>query len=256
MGRALIEGMLRAEVVEPGDVTVRDLQSAAMERFVEDFGVSSVESNARAVSAAEVVLLCVNPQDMRDVLHGLEGLEGSRLYISIAAGVPLSMIEEALPAGQRVVRVMPNTPSLIGMGAAAYALGSDAGEHDAETVERILRAVGTVARVPEKLLDAVTGLSGSGPAYVYTVIEAMADGGVRMGLPRATALELAAQTVAGAAALVGHTGESPSALRDMFTSPGGTTIEGISVLEEYGVRSAFIEAVCAATRRSEELGLD
>jgi pyrroline-5-carboxylate reductase len=154
----------------------------------------------------------------------------------------------------RVIRAMPNTPALVGMGAAAYCLGSTATRDDAATAARLLGAVGLAVEVPERLMDAVTGLSGSGPAYVYLVIEALADGGVRSGLPRADALKLAAQTVLGAASMVMETGEHPAVLKDMVTSPGGTTIAGLAELERHGLRAALIDAVTAATRRAAELG--
>jgi pyrroline-5-carboxylate reductase len=176
------------------------------------------------------------------------------MIISIVAGLTLGALEEAAGAGARVIRVMPNTPALIHQGAAAYALGSSATDDDAVVAERIFGAVGTIARVKEELLDVVTGLSGSGPAYVYLMIEALADGGVLMGLPRALALQLAAQTVAGSAAMVLQSDQHPAALRDMVTSPGGTTIAGVEALELHGARAAFLAAVRAATERARELG--
>jgi pyrroline-5-carboxylate reductase len=174
--------------------------------------------------------------------------------LSIAAGVTLRTLEEALPAGAPVVRAMPNTPALIGAGAAAIAAGSSAGEDDLAWAERVLGSVGTVARVPESLLDAVTGLSGSGPAYVFLVAEALIEGGVLAGLPRPVSSSLAVQTLLGAARLLAESGDGPEALRAAVTSPGGTTAAGLRALERAGVRSAFLDAVMDATERSRELG--
>jgi pyrroline-5-carboxylate reductase len=174
--------------------------------------------------------------------------------VSIAAGITLAELERMLAPGTRVVRVMPNTPCLVGCGASGYALGAAATKADGELVNEILFSIGISFLLPEQLLDAVTGLSGSGPAFVALVIEALADGGVLCGLPRDTALRLAAQTVLGAARLVLETGKHPAQLKDMVASPAGTTIEGLKVLEEKGLRAALIQAVEAAARRSKELG--
>ena len=166
----------------------------------------------------------------------------------------MNALEAAAAQNLRIIRAMPNTPALVGKGAAGYCPGTRATRDDAQTARLLLGAVGLAVEVPERLMDAVTGLSGSGPAYVYLVIEALADGGVRAGLPRADAIRLAAQTVLGAAAMVLETGEHPAVLKDMVTSPGGTTIAGLAELERHGLRSALIEAVSAATRRAIELG--
>jgi pyrroline-5-carboxylate reductase len=177
-----------------------------------------------------------------------------RLVISIAAGVTLAALEGAVSENFRIIRAMPNTPALVGHGAAGYCLGTRATPADAATAQALLGAVGLAIQVPERLMDAVTGLSGSGPAYIYLVIEALADGGVRAGIPRVDALRLAAQTVLGSAAMVLETGEHPAVLKDMVTSPGGTTIAGLATLERHGVRSALIEAVTVAAERAAELG--
>jgi pyrroline-5-carboxylate reductase len=192
---------------------------------------------------------------MGDVLGELRGRVTTRhLVVSVAAGIPLAAIASGLGPGPRLVRVMPNTPCLIGQGASAYCLGPGATAADGELVGRLLSAVGRAYVVPEKLLDAVTGLSGSGPAFVYVMIEALSDGGVRMGLPRDVATTLAAQTVRGAAEMVLASGEHPAVLKDRVASPGGTTIAGLQALESGAVRAALIAAVEAATRRSVELG--
>jgi pyrroline-5-carboxylate reductase len=187
--------------------------------------------------------------DLRD------GLRPDQLIVSIAAGISLKTLADGLGSGCRIIRVMPNTPCLVGCGASAYSRGPHATEQDAQLVQRLLSNVGTAVEVPEKLLDAVTGLSGSGPAYVYQIIEALSDGGVRMGLPRETATRLAAQTVLGAAQMVLSTGQHPGALKDAVTSPGGTTIAGLHALERGGLRGTLMDAVEAATQRAKELSV-
>jgi pyrroline-5-carboxylate reductase len=203
---------------------------------------------------ADVVILAVKPDVVVPVLQGIGSLlRPEQTVISIAAGVPLVRLERNIPRPVPVVRVMPNTPCLVGAGASAYALGSNAGPRDAARAEAVFSSVGRVVAVKEALLDTVTGLSGSGPAYIYLVIEALADGGVRMGLPRDVALVLAAQTVLGAARMVLETGEHPAQLKDRVTTPAGTTAAGLFVLEERSVRAALAEAVRAAAARSREL---
>ena len=210
-------------------------------------------SNAAVAAGSDIIILCVKPNDVAQALKEAGDVTG-KLLISIAAGVPISRLREWTRGEPRLIRVMPNTPALIGHGAAAYAAGAGATDQDLALADRIFGATGIVVRVKEGLLDAVTGLSGSGPAFVYTVIESLADGGVLMGLPRDVALRLASQTVLGAAAMALQTGLHPAELRDQVTSPGGTTIAGIEALEAGGVRSAFISAVRAAAVRSGELG--
>ncbi|WAC20789.1 pyrroline-5-carboxylate reductase [Luteolibacter sp. SL250] len=256
MGTALVEGAVKAGVTKAADITGCDPFPAAREAFVKSTGASIAGSAAGVASASEVILLATKPQDIAGALSDIAGAAAGKplLVISIAAGVTLAALEDAAPENLRIIRAMPNTPALVGKGAAGYCLGSRATAEDAAAAEALLGAVGLAVRVPEKLMDAVTGLSGSGPAYVYLVIEALADGGVKAGLPRADAIRLAAQTVAGAAAMVLETGEHPAVLKDMVTSPGGTTIAGLAALENAGVRSGFISAVDAATRRATELG--
>jgi pyrroline-5-carboxylate reductase len=253
MGTALLNGIVARGLCAPGDITISDPSPASIAAAVAALpGVRVADSNDQAVRGADAVLLCVKPTAVVPLIASLQELPPV-LLISIAAGVPVARMEAA--AGpHRVIRVMPNTPALIGKGASAYSPGTTATGADSELTERLLGAVGTITRVPEKLLDAVTGLSGSGPAYVYTIIEALADGGVLEGLTKEQALQLAAQTVAGAAGMVLQTGLHPAVLRDQVTSPGGTTIAGVAALEAKGLRSALIEAVRAATRRARELG--
>jgi pyrroline-5-carboxylate reductase len=256
MGTALVQGAIRSGMVKPADVKGCDPFAGSRAAFAEATGAEVFESVEQVAATSEVLLVCTKPQDVAGALIDAAGFAngGDRLVISIAAGVTLPVLESAVPENFRMVRAMPNTPALVGHGAAGYCLGTRANSQDAESARSLLGAVGLAVQVPEKLMDAVTGLSGSGPAYIYLVIEALADGGVRVGLPRADAIRLAAQTVLGAAAMVLETGEHPAVLKDMVTSPGGTTIAGLAELERNGLRSALIEAVGAATRRSSELG--
>ena len=256
MGTVLVEGAIRSGVVSAAEVMGCDPFAGSREAFAQATGSQVFSEITEIAAASEVLLLCTKPQDalaaLADAAKSANGQ--NRLVISIAAGVTLAALEAAVPENFRVIRAMPNTPALVGRGAAGFCLGTRANLDDAQGAQSLLGAVGLAVQVPEKLMDAVTGLSGSGPAYVYLVIEALADGGVRAGLPRADAVRLAAQTVLGAAAMVLETGEHPAVLKDMVTSPGGTTIAGLAELERHGLRSALIEAVGAATRRSAELG--
>lgn len=255
MGGALLRGVCAALDDTALQINLCDAVPAAVKSLRESLPVQAGAGTPAQVAAdSDLVLLAVKPQDMRALCETLAQVRGSRLYLSIAAGIPLASLESWLGGAQRVIRAMPNTPALVGAGAAAFARGTLASEADAGLARTVLGGVGIVEEVPEKLLDAVTGLSGSGPAYGYTVIEALADGGVLKGLPRATALRLAAQTVLGAAKMVLETGKHPAALRDEVTSPGGTTIAGLEQLEAHGLRHALVQAVRAATERGVELG--
>ena len=254
MATALGRGFIKAGLVAPGDLMASDPVAGARDRFAQATGAPTTGDNLQVVAASDVVLLAVKPQQMAGVLAELHGkITSAQLVISIAAGLRLEVLAKGLGPEVRLVRVMPNTPCLVGQGACAYCLASEATDDDARLVEGLLGAVGICYRVEEKLMDAVTGLSGSGPAFVYVAIEALSDGGVRMGLPRAVATALAAQTVLGAAQMVLATGDHPAVLKDRVTSPGGTTIAGIKALESGGLRAALIEAVEAAARRSIEL---
>ena len=205
------------------------------------------------IEQSDIVFLAVKPQQMPELYRQLHPVDSGRLIVSVAAGVTLTQLSQGLGT-QRLIRVMPNTPCLIGQGAAGYCLGDQASEGDAATVGRLLDAVGISCRLPESLMDAVTGLSGSGPAFVYQFIEALSDAGVWMGLSRDAAVRLAVQTVLGAAQMVQQTGEHPAVLRDRVTSPGGTTIAGLEALERGALRATVMSAVRAATQRSRELG--
>jgi pyrroline-5-carboxylate reductase len=255
MATALARGLLAADLATTGRVLASDPSPAAAERFAQETDCRLAANNREVVAGADVVFLAVKPQQIVAVLQELRGHAGrDHLVISIAAGVPLATLAAGLGPGPRLVRVMPNTPCLVGQGASGYCLGAGATAADADLVAQLLAAVGSAHRVDEALLDAVTGLSGSGPALVYVMIEALADGGVKAGLPRDIALALAAQTVRGAGEMVVKTGEHPGVLKDAVASPGGTTIAGLAALESGGVRGALIAAVEAATRRSAELG--
>lgn len=255
MGSALVKGWLQAGLLQPQQIRAYDVATKHLGTVCEQLGIRAAESEADAAMEADLLLVAVKPYDVQQALESAFANvpDGPPLVLSIAAGVPLAKLEAAAP-GRAVIRVMPNTPALVLAAASAYARGTDATDADAELAGTLLGAVGRALEVPEKLLNAVTGLSGSGPAYVYLAIEALADGGVRCGLPRAAAIELAAQTVLGAAQMVIETGEHPGVLKDRVTSPGGTTIAGLAELERNGFRSALIEAVTAATKRADELG--
>jgi pyrroline-5-carboxylate reductase len=254
MGTSLVAGAVRSGMIAPENLTGFDPSDAARAAFAEVTG-GTASADLADLASSEVLVLCTKPHHAADALEAVRAVAApDGLLVSVAAGLTIDWLESHAPEGWRVVRCMPNTPALVGAGAAAFARGESATGDDAGFTRDLLESVGIANEVPESLLDAVTGLSGSGPAYVFTIIEAMADGGVRAGLPRETALQLAAQTVLGAATMVMETGIHPGVLKDQVASPGGTTIAGLAALEAGGVRSALIEAVTAATRRSKELG--
>lgn len=255
MAEALFKGMLTSGLFARKDILASDVNAGRLRQITEKYGIKTTAGNKDVIREADIVILAVKPAVMPTLLGELGPLarEG-QLYISIAAGISTGLIESYFPLTVPVIRVMPNTPCLVGAGASAFAPGSNAGEEHARIAETLLKAVGTAVQVPEHLMDAVTGLSGSGPAYVFTIIEALADAGVRAGLPRDTAAGLAAQTLLGAAKMVLESGEHPARLRDMVTTPGGTTIAGLHVLEAGKLRANLMDAVMAATNRSRELG--
>jgi pyrroline-5-carboxylate reductase len=255
MATALARGWLAAGLLTPDRARASDPLPHAREAFRQQTGVHAGHDNRQVVADSRLLVLAVKPQNVREVLEEVgPTLTPEHCLVSIAAGVTLRQLAEGLGRPCRLVRVMPNTPCLIGASASAYCPGETANEEDIRLVERLLGAVGRAVRVPEKLLDAVTGLSGSGPAFVYVIIEALSDGGVRVGLPRDVATLLAAQTVLGSARMVLETGLHPGALKDNVASPGGTTIAGLHALERGGLRAALMDAVEAAARRSAELG--
>jgi pyrroline-5-carboxylate reductase len=255
MAAALAKGLVRAELVVPREIIASDPFETARKNFATEVGAKPVASNAEAAKLADVLILATKPDQVSAALADISGVfTKNHLLISIAAGVTLAKLEGALPTGARVIRVMPNTPALVGAGASAFALGKSATAADGELAKKLLSAVGVAIQVKESLLDAVTGLSGSGPAYVYQFIEALSDGGVAAGLPRDIATRLAAQTVLGGAKMVLETGQHPGALKDQVTSPGGTTIEGLHELEKGKLRATVMSAVRAATEKSKKLG--
>ncbi len=255
MATALARGFIHAKIAFPKEISAADPVDAARKHFAAALGVRPGASNLEVAQAATVLILATKPDQVGAVLAEISGaFTKKHILISIAAGVTLAKIESALPTGARVIRVMPNTPALVGEGASAFALGKNATPADGERAKKLLSAVGIAFQVKESLLDAVTGLSGSGPAYVYQFIEALSDGGVASGLPRDIATKLAAQTVLGGAKMVLETGEHPGVLKDQVTSPGGTTIEGLHALEKGKLRATVISAVRAATEKSKKLG--
>jgi pyrroline-5-carboxylate reductase len=252
MAMALIQGTLRANLCSASEIIVSSRSRAGLEGLVSATGVCAAASNAEAVREADAIVLCVKPSDALTALQEAgKALDGS-LLISVVTGLKIATLRKAAP-GCRVVRAMPNTAAMVGRSATAIAMDGDTTREDVAVVERVFGSVGEVFAVAEEQLDAVTGLSGSGPAFVYLVMESLSDGGVAAGLPRKLAQDLAIQTVAGAAEMAASTKEHPALLREMVASPGGTTIAGLAVLEGAAVRSAFINAVKAATARSREL---
>ncbi len=258
MASALAGGFIRSEIVASENVYGFDVSQNACEKFKATYRANVCETPNEVVANADVLFFAVKPQYMLEALepvkHSLGDDPGRLLCVSIAAGLPISFYEKNLSPKIRFARVMPNTPCLVGEAASGFALNANATSKDGEIVKSLLSTVGIAFELPENQLDAVTGLSGSGPAYGYVAIEALADGGVMAGLPRAVALELAAQTLKGAAEMFLKTKTHPGALKDAVTSPAGTTIAGVAALEERGFRSALIEAVQRATIRSRELG--
>jgi len=254
MGEALAGGIITGGLARPEDITVHDIRKERLDHFRDILHTGVSEDLGAAVEGSDIVILAVKPQNMEEVLRDMAGPAAGRLVISIAAGVTLGFIEEILGEKARVIRVMPNMPALIGEGAAALAGGRNVTERDIATARRIFDSVGMTVVVEEDLIDAVTGLSGSGPAYGFIIIDALAQAGVSQGLEAETALELAAQTMLGAAKLCLKGDMTPAQLTDMVTSPGGTTIEGIKALKDGKIEETLAAAVEAATRRSKELG--
>jgi pyrroline-5-carboxylate reductase len=255
MAEAIIKGLLRAGTARPEGIIGTGRRTERLDELKRAYAIRTTTDNLAAAREADIIVLSVKPQAMdKLVVQVAPALDHRKLIISVAAGVPIAALERRLGAGARIIRTMPNTPSLVGAGACALARGEHASEEDLAVASRIFQAVGTTTVVEENLLDAVTGLSGSGPAYIFLVIEALSDAGVKVGLPRYTALKLAAQTVLGSAQLLIETNAHPGHLKDQVTSPGGTAIAGLHTLEAGGLRTTLINAVEAATRRAKELG--
>ncbi len=255
MGEALISGLLHSRSSTPENIICSDIRKDKLKIVKESYGVLTSGNNLNVVSASEIVVYAVKPQIMASVLRETAtSLDMSKLIISIAAGVPLSAIESCLNKDLRLVRVMPNIAASVKEGAAAIAPGKHALKDDLKVAKAIFDSVGKSVIIEEELMDAITGLSGSGPAYLFLIVDALADAGVKMGLSREDALLLSTQTVLGAAKLLMETNEHPGKLKDRVTSPGGTAIAGLHTLEQGGLRTTLINAVEAATRRSKELG--
>lgn len=254
MGEALLAAALRGGL-PPGDVTVAEPTPTRAAELAERHGVAVTEDAARAVAGADVVLLAVKPDVVPAVLGQVAAaLAPGTVVVTVAAGVPVARYEELLPAGTPVVRVMPNTPSLVGAGASGVAAGTHAQRQHLDAARALLAPTGLVLEVPEKLLDAVTAVSGSGPAYVFYLVDALAEAGVLLGLTRAQARELAVATFHGAAQMLRETGEHPVVLRERVSSPGGATVAGLRALDEHGVRAGMLAAAAAVAQRSAELG--
>jgi pyrroline-5-carboxylate reductase len=255
MATALAKGWQAAGLVTPNRCKASDPSADSRSRFQQNTRIAAGADNRAVVQASDILVLAVKPQMMPALLAEIRcDIREKHLIISIAAGISIAKLTEMLHGSYRVARVMPNTPCLIGLSATGFAVGPAATADDAALVERLFNGVGKAYALPETLLDAVTGLSGSGPAFVYVFIESLSDGGVRMGLPREVSTALAVQTVLGAARMVEETKLHTSILKDAVASPGGTTIAGLHALERAGFRAAIIDAVEAATRRSTELG--
>jgi pyrroline-5-carboxylate reductase len=255
MAGALILGLIQSEAVRPKSIVASDVKKERLAQLSKEYGIRVTLDNHALVRESSVVVLSVKPQVVDKVLTVIgPDVRKDQLVISIAAGVPIAALEARLPAGTRVVRTMPNVAALALAGATAISAGTHATEKDLRAASALFEAVGRVVTLDESLLDAVTGLSGSGPAYIMLMIDALADGGVKVGLHRDTALLLAAQTVYGAAKLLLDTGDHPGRLKDMVTSPGGTAIAGLHTLESGGLRRTLIDAVEVATLRAAELG--
>jgi len=253
LGEMLVRGLIEAGLTQPADVTVTTLHGVRSRQLAKSLGVRAAATNAEAARDADVVLLTVKPQQVVPVMREIGPvLTPAQLLVSAASSVSTAVLERHVKAGVPVVRAMPNTPALVRQGMTALSAGSSAGPAHLALAERLFGAVGQTVVLDERHMDAVTGLSASGPAFLYIVIESMADGGVKVGLPRDVALKLAAQTVLGAGAMVCETGEHPALLKDAVTTPSGTTIDGILELEDGGVRVAMLKAVVRATRRATE----
>ncbi|HET6739444.1 MAG TPA: pyrroline-5-carboxylate reductase [Kribbella sp.] len=255
MGETLLSGLIRAGW-RPEDLLITERREERAAELRERYGVDVV-SNLDAAKRADTLVLVVKPQDMPDLLAEIAPAIGpTQTVVSLAAGITTGFVESRLPDGVAVVRVMPNTPALVDEGMAAISRGAHCDESHLELAERLLAATGRVVRVPEKQQDAVTAISGSGPAYIFFVVESMIEAGVHMGLPRGTATDLVVQTVVGSAKLLRETGEHPTVLRERVTSPGGTTAAAVRELEDHKVRAAFLSAIEAARNRSRELAAE
>ena len=254
MAEALVKGLLSQEVVAPSDIYISDHKQKRCDSLSAEYKVQASVGGQAFLSVVDVLFLAIKPQAADAAMQEVyQAVRKDTLIVSIVAGLTLPVLEKYFTV-QPVVRVMPNTPLAVGEGMSAFALGTNAGEADANCIQQLLSAAGKAVQVKENVMDAVTGLSGSGPAYAFLMIDALSDGGVAAGLPRQAAITLAAQTMLGAARMVLETGQHPDILRDQVTSPAGTTIAGVRVMEQQGVRGALIDAVLAATEKSKAMG--
>lgn len=254
IAESLIDGILKAGLVMPSQITANDVTRDRLEHMADRFGINTTLNIQEIIKTSNILFLTVKPQIINSVLDAIAPfLLPSTLVVSVAAGITIGLLEAKL-ARIPIIRVMPNTPVAVGEGMSVLALGQYAGEENGQLVLTIFASVGRAIIMDENAMDAVTGLSGSGPAYAFVMIDALTDAGVRVGLTRNNALIMAAQTLLGAAKMVLETGEHPAKLRDMVTSPGGTAIAGVHSLEQHGVRAALIDAVQAATKRSQDMG--
>lgn len=254
MAEAIMKGVLAAGLFKAGDLLASDTSETRLKVIHQKYGIRTTRNNREAVREGDLVILGVKPLGVDGVLAEIKSELKEKVLVSVAAGVPLARLAAGLEREAKIIRAMPNAPALVQAGATALAPGKGVEQETLDLVLQIFDSIGKSWILEERYLDAVTGLSGSGPAFVFMMIEAMADGGVKSGLSREVALALAVQTVLGAAQMALQTGDHPARLKDFVASPGGTTIAGLHKLEEGKVRSAFISAVEAATRRSEELG--
>ncbi len=256
MGKALVSGLIASGSSKPKSITCTDVRESRLDEINKEYGVLTTVDNIGAVEASDIIVYAVKPQIIASVLkETAQKLDMSKLVISIAAGVPMAAIESCLNKDLRLIRVMPNIPAAVKEAASAIAAGGHATQEDVDLAMQIFNSVGKCIFLKENyLMDAVTGLSGSGPAYIFLIVDALADAGVKMGLAREEALFLSTQTVLGASKLLMETREHPGQLKDRVTSPGGTAIAGLATLEEGGLRTTLIHAVEAATNRSKELG--
>jgi pyrroline-5-carboxylate reductase len=252
MGGAIIAGL--AKTIDPEYINVFDTDSDRLEGLRLRFQIKTLNSALETANDSDIIIIAVKPDSVSSLLKEIQAMKKSAVIVSIAAGIKIKTIESILGSDKKIVRVMPNTPCIIGEGISAISSNDEVDELSLNMVDEVFKMIGHTIRVPEKMMDAVTGLSGSGPAYVYTFIHALADGGVKMGIPRDKAALLAAHTVAGSAKLVLETMEHPMNLRTMVASPGGTTIDGIHVLEKNGFTGIVMEAVEAAANKSKKLG--
>jgi len=255
MGEAMIRGLTAASILTPAQIHVFDVDTSRIQYLARTYGIQPSPDMGHLAGSKQLIVLAVKPQMMKSVLSDLRShLSHHPLVISIAAGIPIADLIDGLVPGTRIIRVMPNTPALVLEGASAMARGPGVSDDDMAQALSLFRAVGKAIEVEESLMDAVTGLSGSGPGYLLLVLESLIDAGVLMGIPRQTARELVLQTALGTARLLQDSGKHPAELKDLITSPGGTTIKGLQILEDRGVRGALFNAVEAATLRSMQLG--